>query len=52
LTKSGKYRARIMVNRKEINLGLYDTFEKAKQARIKGEHKYFGEFSPSKGASK
>ncbi|MFJ7665583.1 HNH endonuclease [Lysinibacillus sp. NPDC097195] len=44
---SGRFRARIMVDRKEISLGTYDTFEEAKQARIKGELKYFGEFAPS-----
>ena len=47
---SGRYRARIMVNRKEIHLGTYDTFEEAKSARIKAELRYFGEFAPSKGA--
>jgi hypothetical protein len=50
-TKEGKYKARIMVDRKEINLGVYDTFELAKDARIKGEIKYFGDFAPSKRAT-
>jgi hypothetical protein len=44
---SGKYQARIMVNRKEINVGRYDTFVEAKMARIQAETKYFGEFSPT-----
>lgn len=44
--KSGRWRARIMVNRKEINLGRYDTKEEAIKARQEGEKKYFGEFAP------
>lgn len=47
LRPSGRYRARIMVDRKEICLGTYDTIEEAKNARKKGEEKYFKEFSPS-----
>ena len=47
---NGRYQARIMVDRKEINLGFYETFEEAKEARIKGEQRYFGEFAPSNGA--
>lgn len=46
MTAEGRYRARIMLNRKEINLGHYDTLEEAVQARIQGEQKYFGEFAP------
>lgn len=45
---SGRYRARIMVNGKEIALGTYDTIEEAKRAREEGEKKYFGEFAPIK----
>ena len=45
---SGRYRARIMVNRKEIALGTYDTLEEAKKAREKGEKKYFGDYAPFK----
>ena len=41
LTKGGKYRARIMKNGKEINLGHYDKLEDAILARYKGEMKYF-----------
>lgn len=44
---SGKFRARIVINGKESGLGTYNTFEEAKEARIKGELKYFGEFSPT-----
>lgn len=47
IKSSGKYRARIMVNRKEIRLGHFKTFEEAKKARREAEKKYFGEFAPS-----
>jgi HNH endonuclease/AP2 domain len=43
---SGKWRARITFNRKEIRLGNYDSFEEAVKARKEGEKKYFEEFSP------
>lgn len=49
---NNRYQARIMVDRKEINLGHYEAFEEAKIARIKGEQKYFGEYAPSNGALK
>ena len=45
--ESGKYSARIMVNRKEIRLGLFDTLEEAVAARENAERLYFKEFSPS-----
>lgn len=44
-TPSGKYRARIMVDRKEICLGTFETLKEAAIARENGEIKYFGEFS-------
>lgn len=40
-----KFRAYITVNGKQISLGLYDSPEKAYQARLKAERKYYGEFS-------
>ena len=40
-----KWRARINVNGKEINLGYFNKFEDAVKARKKAEEKYFGEFS-------
>ena len=46
ITKHGKYRARIMVNRKEIRLGNYDRLEDAIKARQEAEKKYFKEFAP------
>lgn len=49
---NGRYRARITVDRKEIQLGVYDTIEEAKRARVSAEEKYYGEFSPSKGVLK
>ena len=48
LTRSGKYRARIMVNRKEIGLGIYETMEEAIFARRKAEEKYYGDYAPYK----
>lgn len=47
ITPNGRFRARITVNRKEIRIGTFDTFEEAKQARIDAELKHFGDFSPS-----
>lgn len=46
-TKHGKWRSRIMVNRKYIHLGNFKTLEEAKEARMKAEIKYFGKFSPN-----
>ena len=40
-TATGKYRARIMKDGKEINLGHYETLEDAIFARYVGEKKYF-----------
>ncbi len=48
LVKSGKYQARIMANRKEINLGRYMTEEEAYEARKQGEDLYHGEFASHK----
>lgn len=39
-----KWRARIMVDNKDISLGLYDTIEEAIKARKEAEIKYFGEY--------
>jgi hypothetical protein len=44
--KNGKYRARIMVDRKEICLGTYDNIEDAINVRKNAEILYFGEFAP------
>ena len=46
-TKYGKYRARIMVDGKEIRLGNYNFLSDAITARKKAENKYFGEFAPN-----
>lgn len=43
-SKVGSYYVRIMVNKKEISLGAYKTLEEARQARIDGEIKYFGNY--------
>lgn len=47
IKKSGRYRAVITVNRKEIRLGHFKTFDAALKARQEAEKKYFGEFAPS-----
>ena len=47
-----KFRANIMVNRKSIVIGRFDTFEKAVEERKNAEIKYFGKYAPSLGALK
>lgn len=47
MTPGGKYRARIMVNRKEIRLGHYETLAEATKARKLAEIKFFGEYARS-----
>ena len=42
--ETGKYRARIRINRKRISLGNYDTPEEAYAAYCEGSKKYHGEF--------
>lgn len=44
---NGKFRARIMVNGKEINLGRFIDINDAIKARREAEIKYFGEYAPS-----
>lgn len=44
-SKTNKWRAYIMIDRKFIHLGLFDSFEDAVKARKEAEEKYFGEFS-------
>lgn len=44
---SGKFVAQIMVNRKMIILGTFDTLQAAAEARKRAEQLYFGEFAPS-----
>lgn len=39
--RSGKYRAYIVVERHQINLGFFDTIEEAAAARHEAEKKYF-----------
>lgn len=47
ITKAGTFFATLMFNGKSIGLGTYKTFEEAKKARVEGEIKYFGDFSPT-----
>ncbi len=44
--KCNKYQARIVVNNKEIYLGLFNTLEEATKARRKAEKRFFKEYSP------
>ena len=43
--RTGKWKARIMIDRKEIHLGYYDKEEDAKNAREKAVRKHFKEFA-------
>ena len=43
--KTSKWQARITINGKRISLGVFDNIEDARQARLKAELEYFGEFS-------
>ena len=45
-TEHGTWKARIVVDRKEIHLGNYKTLEEATEARRDAEIKYFGEYAP------
>jgi hypothetical protein len=45
--RRGDYRARIMVNRRDIYLGNFKTIEEAIQHRRMAELKYFGRFAPN-----
>jgi len=47
ITPEGRWRARIMVDHKEIGLGNYSTKEEAIRARKEAEQKYYGEYAPS-----
>ena len=46
--QAGKWRGRIVVNKAEINLGLFATPEEAHQAYCEAAEKYFGEFARTK----
>ena len=45
---TGKYRVRLGVNGKEINIGQYESLDNAIIAREDAEQKYYGEFAPKK----
>lgn len=40
-----QWRVRIVVNKKDINLGYFDDFEQAVNVRKRAEEKYFGQYS-------
>ena len=45
----GKFRAYIMINKKQITLGHYSNLEDAVKARLQGEKEYFGiDFAPQR----
>ncbi len=46
ITKTGRYSAKITVNRKEITIGTFTTLDEAANARKNAEMHYFGEFAP------
>lgn len=46
IARSGKWRAYIKINGRQIWLGSHDRFEDAVEARRKAEREYFGEFTP------
>lgn len=43
-----KWSAKIMVNRKPINLGYFNTEQEALMARLKGEKLYWGDYAPQR----
>ena len=45
-TKSGKWYASIMVNGKDINLGIFESKFEAVNVRRLAELEHFGEFAP------
>lgn len=52
VTKGGRFKTRITVNRVEKSLGTYATFEEALQARQKAEIQFFGDYAPCLGSLK
>ncbi len=45
--RRGRWLACLMLSRKAIHLGCFDTFAEAREARLAGEIRYFGAFAPS-----
>lgn len=42
---SGRFNAYISIDKKQIGLGTYNTFEEAKKVRLEAEKKYFGKYA-------
>lgn len=51
MTPHGKYNVRITVDRKEIHVGNFDTFDEAIAQRKAAEVKYYGLYAPSLGTN-
>lgn len=47
IKSTGKWRARIHVDRKSIHIGHYDIYKEAVKARKRAEKYYFGEYAPT-----
>lgn len=47
--RSGRWRAYITINKKQISLGYFETFESAVEARTKANEMYQGDFAYGKG---
>jgi hypothetical protein len=46
--QTGKWRARVMIDYKEIGLGLFENKDDAIKARLQAEAKYYGAFAPQR----
>jgi hypothetical protein len=46
ITPHGRFNVRITVDRKEIHVGNYKTFDQAVKARKAAENAYYGEYAP------
>lgn len=49
---NGKFRVKIQIKKKSIHIGVYDTFEEAKKARVEAEEMYFKPYLDKKETTK